>query len=199
MRMSLRLILSLVAAVARVSVAFALYQVQGEDRSRRSELEKRAQVLAESLQETIQPLLANGSKENLQRIVERFGNRERLAGLAIYDDQGHPVVTTSNLAARLGPVLPPLNKAVFRGTGHGNFVQVGENKMHVYAVPLRRDQQTLWALAVFHDASYIDAQNTKIWRDTFKHVLIQMLLMSGITLLIVRSSMDRPINRMPQC
>jgi sensor histidine kinase regulating citrate/malate metabolism len=198
MRMSLRLILSLVAAVTLVSVAFALYQVQAEDRSRRNDLEKRAQVLAESLQETIQPLLAKGGHADLQRIVERFGNRERLAGVAIYDDQGHPVATTSNLAARLGPVLPPLNKAVFRGNGHGNFVQVGENRMHVYAVPLRRNEQTLWALAVFHDASYIDAQNTKIWRDTFKHVLIQMLLISGITLLIVRWSMERPIKRMAQ-
>jgi len=75
MRMSLRLILSLVAAVTLVSVAFALYQVRAEDRSRRNDLEKRAQVLAESLQETIQPLLAKGAEENLQRIVERFGNR----------------------------------------------------------------------------------------------------------------------------
>jgi alpha,alpha-trehalose-phosphate synthase [UDP-forming] len=198
MRMSLRLILSLVAAVTLVSIAFAFYQVRADDQARRTDLEKRAQVLAESLQETIQPILAKGSQENLQRIVERFGNRERLAGIVIYDDQGHPVVTTSNLAARLGPIPPPLNKAVFRGNGHGDFVQVGENKMHVYAVPLRRNEQTMWALAVFHDASYIDAQDTKIWRDAFKHVLIQMLLISGITLLIVRWSMERPIKRMAQ-
>src|SRR5258706_6241592 len=143
MRMSLRLILSLVAAVAVVAVAFALYQVQAEDRSRRNELEKRAQVLAESLQETIQPLLATGGQENLQRIVDRFGNRERLAGLAIYDDQGRPVVTTSNLAARLGPVLPPLNNAVFRGNGPGKFIQMSETQKHVVPVPLRRNQKTM--------------------------------------------------------
>jgi alpha,alpha-trehalose-phosphate synthase [UDP-forming] len=196
MRMSLRLILSLVAAVTLVSIAFALYQVRAEDRSRRIDLEKRAQVLAESLQETIQPMLAKGSRENLQRIVERFGNRERLEGIVIYDSQGTPVVTTSNLATRVGRVLPPLDKTVFRGNGHGDFVQVGENKMHVFAVPLRRNDQTMWALAVFHDASYIDAQNTKIWRDAFKRVLIQMLLISAITLLIVRWSMERPIKRM---
>ena len=50
MRMSLRLILSLVAAVTLVSIAFAVYQVEAEDRSRRTELEKRAQVLAESME-----------------------------------------------------------------------------------------------------------------------------------------------------
>jgi trehalose 6-phosphate synthase len=54
------------------------------------------------------------------------------------------------------------------------------------------------ALAVFHDASYIGARDTKVWRDTFKHLLIQMLLIAGITVLIVRWSMERPISRMAQ-
>jgi trehalose 6-phosphate synthase len=37
-----------------------------------------------------------------------------------------------------------------------------------------------------------------IWRSTFKHVLVQMLLISAITMLIVRWSMERPIARMAQ-
>ena len=63
--------------------------------------------------------------------------------------------------------------------------------------PVHHDGQ-LWALAVFHDASDIHAQDMVIWRSTFKHVLVQMLLISLITLLIVRWSMVRPIARMAQ-
>ena len=199
MRMSLRLILSLVVAVTVVSVLFAFYQVAAEDRNRRNELEKRAQVLAESLQETVQPLLAKGAQDDVQRIVDRFGNRERLAGVVIYDNQGRYVLTTSNLAERLGTGLPaPVTRAVMHGNGRGSFLQVADTPMHVYAVPLRMNDQTTWALAVFHDASYIEAQNMNIWRDTFKHVLIQMMLIATITLLIVRFSMERPLARMTQ-
>ncbi|HYL75511.1 MAG TPA: trehalose-6-phosphate synthase [Bryobacteraceae bacterium] len=198
MRLSLRLILSLVVAVTVVSVLFAFYQVEADERGRRNDLEKRAQVLAESLQETVQPLLAKDAEANLQRLVERFGNRERLAGVAIYDVQGHPILTTPSLADHLGSQLPAVDKAVFRGSGGGRFFKADHAQMHLYAVPLRRGDQTIAALAVFHDASYIDAQSAKIWRDTFKHVLIQMLLISGITLLIVRWSMERPIKRMAQ-
>ena len=54
------------------------------------------------------------------------------------------------------------------------------------------------ALAVFDDASYIVAQNSQIWRDTFKHVLVQMLLIVSITFFIVRWSMERPIKKMAQ-
>jgi alpha,alpha-trehalose-phosphate synthase [UDP-forming] len=203
MRMSLRLIVSLVAAVTLVSVLFAIYQVNADDRGRRIDLGKRAQVLAESLQETVQPQLATDDRDdqqrdNLQRILERFGNRERLAGVAIYDPQGRLVLTTSNLAAHLGPQLPEVDKSVFRGNGWGKFFGAGQAQMHVYAVPVRRGDQIIGALAVFHDASYIDAQNVKIWRDTFKRSLVQMLLIAGITLLIVRWSMERPIARMAQ-
>jgi alpha,alpha-trehalose-phosphate synthase [UDP-forming] len=197
MRLSLRLIVSLVLAVTIVSVAFALYQVQAEDRSRKNELERRAQLLAESLQETVEPLLAKGAQESLQRIVERFGNRERLAGVAIYDRQAHPVVMTPNLAARLGPELPAVAKTLMEGHNSSLFFQAGKDPIHVYAVPVHHDGQ-LWALAVFHDASDIHGQDMAIWRSTFKHVLVQMLLISAITLLIVRWSMERPIARMAQ-
>jgi alpha,alpha-trehalose-phosphate synthase [UDP-forming] len=197
MRLSLRLIVSLVLAVTIVSVAFALYQVQAENRSRKNELERRAQLLAESLQETVEPLLAKGAQESLQRIVERFGNRERLAGVAIYDRQAHPVVMTPNLAERLGPELPAVAKTLMEGHNSSLFFQAGKDPIHVYAVPVHHDGQ-LWALAVFHDASDIHGQDMAIWRSTFKHVLVQMLLISAITLLIVRWSMERPIARMAQ-
>src|ERR1700693_6113671 len=197
MRLSLRLIVSLVLAVTIVSVAFALYQVQAENRSRKNDLERRAQLLAESLQETVEPLLAKGAQESLQRIVERFGNRERLAGVAIYDKQAHPVVMTPNLAARLGPELPAVAKTLMEGHNSSLFFQAGKDPIHVYAVPVHHDGQ-LWALAVFHDASDIHGQDMAIWRSTFKHVLVQMLLISAITLLIVRWSMERPIARMAQ-
>ncbi len=198
MRMGLRLTLSLVLAVTIVSVLFAVYQVQAGNRARRVELGKRAQVLAESLQETVQPLLAEGAQEGLQRILERFGNRERLAGVALYDQPDHPALMTSNLAERLGSQPPAVDRTVFMGHGWNNFFTVGRNKMYLYAVPVHDGGQAVWALAVFHDASYIDAQNTEIWRDTFEHVLIQMLLISAITLLIVRWSMERPIAHMAQ-
>ena len=176
MRMSLRLIFSLVASVTIVSILFAFYQVRADNHARRVDLEKRAQVLAESLQEAVEPLFAHGAQGNLGRIVERFGNRERLDGVAIYDAQGHATLMTPNLNARLGAEPPALDKRVLAGLNWGRFFGSEPQEAHVYAVPVRTDGQVVGALAVFHDASYIGAQNSQIWRDTFKHVLVQMLL-----------------------
>ena len=198
MRLSFRLMLSLFVAITLVSLVFALYQVQAENRNRRSELERRAQILAESLQETVQPLLLKGDREDLQRIVERFGNRERLAGVAIYDGQRRPILMTASLSPQSTNAVPVVDKAVSQGSGVGGFFRLAQTQMHVYAVPLRHGGESAGALAVFHDASYIEAQDAGIWRNTFFHMLVQMLVVGGITLLIVRWSMVRPLARMTQ-
>jgi uncharacterized membrane protein affecting hemolysin expression len=198
MRMSFRLIVSLVLAITLVSLLFAAYQVGTENRNKRNELERRAQILAESLQETVEPLLEKGSQEKLHQLVEKFGSRERLAGVVVYNSQGQPVLMTSELAKRLGPEIPPLAKAVFQGKSWGDFFKLGQTQMQVYAVPVRVGEHVTGALAVFHDATYIDAQNAKMWRDTFARVLVQMFLIAGITILIIRWSMVRPIARMAQ-
>jgi hypothetical protein len=51
MRLSLRLVTPLVLSVAVVSLIFAAYQVRTEDRTMRRDLQRRAEVLGQSLQD----------------------------------------------------------------------------------------------------------------------------------------------------
>ena len=88
MKLSLRLILFLVAAVTIVTFVVSKNEVRAEKRGLRTDLVHRAEILSESLQEIVEPALEKGSREQLRRIVERFGNREQLAGVAVYDSHG---------------------------------------------------------------------------------------------------------------
>src|SRR5262249_14780339 len=99
MRLSLRLISALIVGVALVSLLFSYLRVQEEERSLQDDLRMRAGLLAESLQESVQPLLERHSDQELQRMVERFGNREHLAGIAVYDANGVIVARTRGLSA----------------------------------------------------------------------------------------------------
>ena len=101
MRMGMRLAFWLIAGVTCVSLLFAVYQVEVEYQGRRHELKRRAELLAGSLQGTVAQFQGDGSLAELQRIVERFGERERLVGIAIYDRDGAPIVMTDHLADKL--------------------------------------------------------------------------------------------------
>ena len=56
MRTTLKIVLPLIVSVAVVSLLFAAYQVRTERRNLRSDLSRRAEILGESLQETVEPL-----------------------------------------------------------------------------------------------------------------------------------------------
>jgi trehalose 6-phosphate synthase len=200
MRVSFRLILSLIAGVTLVTFLFARSEVRTEKRGLRSDLERRAEVLSESLEEVIEPIWGSNVRKRqqqirLQQIVERFGNRERLAGVAVYDRQGKPLAMTAKLAERLGKGPTAVDTAIRESRGVGDFFLVGPVTMHVYAVPLPGEAGATGALAIFHDASYIEAQSLEIWRHAVWHVLVQVLLITLITLLIVRWSIVGPIAR----
>src|SRR5687767_378780 len=97
MRITLRLIVSLVVVVASVAL-FSAYLHVGLERTRQQEeLARRSRLLAESLQEAVEPLLPRGASTGLTRLVEKFGNRERLAGVAVYDANGRPLAATASL------------------------------------------------------------------------------------------------------
>ena len=77
--LSARLIVSLILGVTLVSLLSTYYEVRREKQGLRNELERRAELLGESLVGNIEPSLEKGSLKELKRVVERFSNREHLA------------------------------------------------------------------------------------------------------------------------
>jgi trehalose 6-phosphate synthase len=114
---SLRLILSLIVGITLVSLAFSYYEVRSEKRRMRSDLERRAEVLGESLAGNIEPRLEKGSPRELQRLVERFGNREHLDGVAIYDKSGASIAVTPGLAQGLTNQPAAIARVMQKGRG----------------------------------------------------------------------------------
>jgi len=196
--LSVRLIISLIVGITLVSLAFSYYEVRSEKRGLTRDLERRAEVLAESLAGNIEPHLAKGSQKELQRIVERFGNRQHLDGVAIYNQKGAPIAVTTGLAHRLPDQPVVVAQAVSKGQGGGQFVHLDHSYVHIYAWPLHQQDQIVGALAIVHDASYIKAQTIQIWRESFLRDLVLVLLISSITLLIVRWSIVGPIAKAAQ-
>jgi alpha,alpha-trehalose-phosphate synthase [UDP-forming] len=196
--LSIRLIGSLVLGITLVSLLSSYYVVSSEMRRQRRDLERRAELLGESLAESIEPHFEKGSYRELQRIVERFGNREHLAGIAIYSIQGEPIAVTPGLAQRLTQEPAVVEKAETDDHGVGEFLSLGGSSAHIYALPLHQHGETAGGLAIIHDASYIGVQSRRAWRETFLRVLVQMVIVVLITLAIVRWSLTRPIARATQ-
>jgi trehalose-6-phosphate synthase len=196
--LSVRLIISLIVGITLVSLGFSYYQVVGEKRRLRSDLERRAEVLGESVAGNVEKSWENGSKRGLQPLVQRFANREHILGVAVFDPQGQVVAITSELGQVLKAAPPDITKAIAEHHGESSFVRLNNDPVHIFAMPLRRQEEVIGGLAVVHDARYIRAESLRLWREVFWRVLVQVLLIVFITLLIVRWSIAGPIARAAQ-
>ncbi len=196
MRITLRIIVSIVLVIGAIVFLFTLFQARQEKERLVSDLGRRASLLGESLKESIEPLIEQEATGRIQKIVQKFGNRERLAGIAVYDARDQLIAATSPLASALSNP-PGLVAQVMNGDQEeGGFLALRGSEMYHYALPLHREDHVVGALVLFYDPSYIEDRLTLIWKDSFHRLLVQALFISLTTLLLIRGSMTRPISRM---
>ena len=198
MKLSLRLIACLVVSISLVTFVVARNQVRGEKRGLRADLARRAEVLTESLQETVDASLQRGSSAQLQRIVERFGDREHLAGIAIYDQNGQVQAASAKLTHSADNPPNIFSEAKSTNEGTGSFANLNSTTMYEYAAPLHRGAEFAGVVVTFHDASYIEAQSAQIWRDALWHVIAQVLLIVLITYAVMRWTVVGPITKISE-
>jgi len=199
-KLTLRLVGLLAVGITLVTFFISRYQVRAEKRGLRADLEKRSRILAESLQDIVEPALQQRSHQQLRRIVERFENREGIAGVVIYDADGQVIAESSTLTTELTPPPAPLASIAKSDEGVGQFFGVGDRPMFAYYLPLHKEGGGSLAgvLATFHDASYIESQSQQIWRETVLHVVVEVLLVVLVTMLIVHWTIVLPISRTTQ-
>src|ERR1700737_3962093 len=132
MRTTLTLVSPLIVSVVVVSLLFAAYQARTERRILRNDLARRAEILGESLQESVEPLLDHGREKNLQRLVDRFGQREHLKGVAVYDADGKALAITPALAPIFKARPATATHAAQKDSGYGEFLKVEGQPIHIY-------------------------------------------------------------------
>src|SRR5437764_13333961 len=167
MRITFRLIVSLISGVTLVALLFTYLEVKEEKHGMREELERRAEVLAESLEATVSPLVRRQADMELRKLVEQFGQRERLAGIALYSEAGELKMMTPGLDPALMAPPPAVQAAIMQKHSEGGFITLGTTTLYVYALPLEDDHRPDGFMALYHDAGYIDKQTSWLWLHHF--------------------------------
>jgi trehalose 6-phosphate synthase len=196
--LSIRLIISLIVGITLVSSGFSYYEVLAKKRALHTELEGSAEILGESLVGNVERSWNNGSPKELQKVLLRFGNRENLLGVAVYNRQGALVAITPALAKTLTVSPPAVSQAIKDGRETASYERLGDLPIHILAMPVWRQDEVVGGLAIVHDVSFIRSQSLLVWKQTFLSVLAEGFLIVLITLLIVRWSITGPIARAAQ-
>lgn len=183
----------IISIISFIVVAFTVSQVQQEDQELKVSLEQRSILLAESLKETVQPNFINKSDSGLQKLVNKFEDKERLAGMAIYDNKGNTIATSSSLIAEVSKTRKVAEEAMDADKANGDFIELGSEKIYLLAIPLHDQDSIVGALMIAQNAGYIDTRLNEIWRTNLLRLFIQASLISVASLLIIRWLIYEPI------
>jgi trehalose 6-phosphate synthase len=188
----------LVISVALVSLLFAAYQVRSQRKNLRSDVSRRAELLADSLQESIQPLFEKNDRNSeraMQKVVDRFAQREHMKGIAIYESGGNLVVMTSTLGEAYKHEPSAASRSTQHNEGQGEFTSIADVPIFLYAMPLQRADKAAGALLVIFDTGFIDSRVLLTLRDALLSALLETLLISGLALVLVRWTFLDPLKR----
>lgn len=197
-----RIVFSVVPILIIVTIAFALFGVlQGrfvEDRLV-DEVKRKARVVAESMELSVQNVLSVGNQRAARRIAERFEARERLQGCVIYDKNGRIVAITQRFAAWRDREKPYLQKVLADLEPRGGIETFGETSVYSYVLPIVDEEGlALGMVEVIYDTSFIYAKLTDLWRRTSVILVSLLTLILLISLFTHRRLFILPVTRLTE-
>ncbi len=101
MKITLKIVLWITLVILVVSGGFSYWQAQQEKVRLKNELDRRASFIADGLRESLAPLLERDAAEQVDRILNRFANRERVIGASVHDYQGKFINASEGLREAL--------------------------------------------------------------------------------------------------
>jgi len=197
--LSLRLIVALIVGVTLVSLASSWYQVQAEKDAMRHDLERKAETFGESLAGNAEYYLQAGDRPGLERMVQRFSDRDHLLGVGVYDRDLFPLAVTRDLSDVLPGTPPALTDAMASNRHETRYTRSHFKRLYLLAAPLHAvNKSVAGGMIIVYDTAYIRAEIFRVWSRVFIHIAGLALVIVGITLLIVRWSLAGPIARAAQ-
>jgi trehalose-6-phosphate synthase len=196
--LSVRLIVALILGVTLVSLVSSWYQVREAKADLRNDLERKVVTFGESMAATGEAYLQAGDRPGFQRFIQRFNNRDHLLGVSVYDREYFPLIV-SGLRDPAPEKMPALSQALSENRPITTDVRFGFRRLYGLAAPLHAANGTVaGGMVLLYDAGYIRVQIFRLWSRAFVHIAVQVLVIVGITLLIVRWSFTGPVARAAQ-
>ncbi|MFA4818641.1 MAG: trehalose-6-phosphate synthase [Patescibacteria group bacterium] len=191
-------VLIIFLAIGLIAVVFTYNQANQEQQRLALDLQYRSDLLARSLRETIEPNFINKSNDYLQTLVEKFANRERFAGMAIYDNKDNIVAISSDLPKELSASQQIVTEVMDADKANGDFSNLNDKNYYLFAMPLHDKDSVVGAVMIVQNAGYIDGRLTEIWKNNLTRLFLQTSLLVIALLLLIRWLIFAPIRSLAE-
>ncbi|MEP7127224.1 MAG: trehalose-6-phosphate synthase [Chitinophagales bacterium] len=195
MKFNLALILSIIVAVGIVAFGFTFFQISSERQRLNSELEEKIILISERFSENNLPAIEKNKRILVPDYVDKILLQYRLVAITIRYNSDSFIFVGSSAKPLLEYSKDYILEASTADTSVGNFFRAYNQKFYQYITPLQTEDLSGKTIIYYADTSYIENIISSIWLRNFMRWFMQALLVSLITLFIIRWGFFTPINK----
>jgi len=195
MRINLALILSIIVAVGIVALVFTAFQISSERQKLNNELQSKTVRVAEDFYQTYFRSLEAGDSLHLKKITDRVINQYDFTGIAVSYNRDSIIALNDSIRPLLPSSSDYIARAIAADSSMGNVIKMGGKKLYEYIRVIKRQDKPSIAVVFYADTGYIKNIINSIWLGNFMRWFIQALVISIVTLLIIRWGILTPLNR----
>lgn len=193
MKQTFSVITILVLVTAVITFLFTFNQVNLEKQRLESDIQRRASLVTDTLKETVEPNFINKSETNLQPLVEKFADNQRIVALAIADNKGRIVASSKGMPTEMAEFMKLESDAMDGDRQAGSFLNFGSERLYIFASPIHNKKIVVGALIIAQNAEYIDSRIDEIWKNNLLRFIAQSFLISLAVVFLLKWILFEPI------
>lgn len=194
MKLNLALILSIIVAVGIVAFGFTYFQISNERERLSNELEEKVNLIADRFSEANLPAIEKQPGLLTQDHINKLLNQYRLLAITVYYNPDSIIFIGASANSLLQNSNDYIFQAATAGTTVGNFFTASGSKIYQLIKPVKTNDLLDKTIISYSKADYIENIISSIWIRNFFRWFMQALLVSFITILVVRWGIFSPIN-----
>ena len=191
MKLSLALILSIFLGVGVVTFIFSMFQTSNERPRLESELEMRISQLSDEIRFDTVLFSDRYDQERKELIIDKMTSSYYLSGIAIFYSPDSMLVNT-DAAPLVARTIDYIKQSMSTNKPLGSYHEINGINYYEFIRPVYFNNSIL---VIFKDAEYISAiVREKMYRNLLRW-LIQTIIISSLSVVILRMGVFTPINK----
>lgn len=192
MKLNLALILAIIVAVGLVALGFTAVQIASEREKLNDELETKTIRISD---EFFLTHIGSLGDSPVVRIPDSLVRQYSFEGITVYFNADSIIPFNNRAYSFLDASADYIAQAISADTSQTNIIKVDRRNIFQYTKLVKQEDLPSRAIVFYTDAEYIENIINSIWMRNFVRWFLQALVISIVTLLIVRWGILSPLNK----
>jgi trehalose-6-phosphate synthase len=194
MKINVALIVSIIIAVGVVAFGFTAFQISTERSQLKSELKTKTIRLSDEFYANYLSTLETGNSLK-STITDSMIQQYSFTGVVVYFNADSIVPLNAAARSYIESSTDYIAEALSADSSKGSMIDVDGRDFYQYIRVINRKELPESAVVFYADAGYIENIMNSIWLRNFIRWFLQALVISIVTLLIIRWGILTPLNK----